>query len=257
MRSKAATMWLAVLLVFAGSMVLWAGWRRLATRESAQVAAEPSAAPADVSEGIVSGVVHEPLREFELTDQEGQPFDSRSLHGEVWVASFFFANCPQICRMQNMKVAELQQRYAGRGLKLISITCDPARDTPEALQNYARMFNADPRHWRMLTGEMSYIRRIGGAIFGVMIHEETHSDRLMAVDRAGKIRGSYRATQPDQFRELEKLLDQLLDEPPPPADGPEESLGATAEKAAELEQPGAAGDESAGTPLETANPAED
>jgi protein SCO1/2 len=151
------------------------------------------------------------LTEFTLTDQHGQPFESKSLQGKVWVASFFFANCPQICRMQNMQVAKLQNKYADRGVELVSITCDPQRDTPAALASYAEMFNAEAEHWHFLTGDLLYIRRIGAEIFQVAVEEETHSDRLLVIDRDGKIRGTYRATKPEQFAALESTLDELLE----------------------------------------------
>ena len=67
-------------------------------------------------------------------------------------SSFFFAQCPSTCYNQNMKLQQLQARFADRGLKLVSITCDPQTDTPAVLTEYARMFNADQQHWHFLTG---------------------------------------------------------------------------------------------------------
>jgi protein SCO1/2 len=38
------------------------------------------------------------------------------------------------------------------GVKLLSITVDPAYDTPERLAAYASRFHADPTKWRFVTG---------------------------------------------------------------------------------------------------------
>ncbi|MEX2111660.1 MAG: SCO family protein [Pirellulales bacterium] len=154
-----------------------------------------------------------PIEDFVLTDQEGQPFDSRTLQGKVWVGSFFFTNCPAICWRLNQALAALQETSPESETHFVSITCDPQNDTPAALAKYAAHFKADPQRWTFLTGDMDLIRSIGNDSFKVAVETNTHSDRAFVVDRNGKVRGRFRLTEPDQIEMLRKLLEVVEAEP--------------------------------------------
>jgi cytochrome oxidase Cu insertion factor (SCO1/SenC/PrrC family) len=153
---------------------------------------------------------------FTLTDQTGQPFDTSSLRGKVWVASFFFVSCPSICVRLNQALANLQLTEPASEVHFVSITCDPENDTPEMLDRYARHFKADPRRWTFLTGDLAEIQKIGVERFQVGVEKGTHSDRVFAIDRAGYIRGNFRVTEPEQLDKLKALLAKLEAEPVPP-----------------------------------------
>jgi cytochrome oxidase Cu insertion factor (SCO1/SenC/PrrC family) len=147
-----------------------------------------------------------PLSEFTLTDQSGRPFDSNSLRGKVWVASFFFTNCPAVCWRLNQALAAIQQTNPQSNVRYVSITCDPENDTPEALTKYAQHFHADPARWTFLTGDMGLIERVGQDFFQISVEKGAHTDRACVVDRKGQVRGRFRLTEPDQVEMLKKLL---------------------------------------------------
>ena len=97
------------------------------------------------------------IPQFTLTDRDGKLFDSASLKGKVWVSDFFFASCPGACPMLSAKLSALHQEFAGEdGLRFVSITTDPAHDTPAVLQDYSARFKADGR-WIFLTGDKTAI----------------------------------------------------------------------------------------------------
>ena len=154
-----------------------------------------------------------PSQPFELTDQSGKTFNSESLAGKVWVGSIFFADCPSTCRVQNNRVAELQREFGDQGVEFVSITCDPANDTPARLAEYSRLFGADPAKWHFLTGDLLLIREIGNNKFGIVVEEEVHSDRLIVFDREGQVVGTYRSTQRDEFLKAQQKLRDLLASP--------------------------------------------
>jgi protein SCO1/2 len=186
---------------------------------------DPSAAAhLPASEPIADGP---PLTEFTLTNEAGQPFDSASLRGKVWVASFFFTNCPAVCWRLNQTLAALQQTEKDSDVRYVSITCDPQTDTPEALAKYAQHFKADPARWTFLTGDMNLIQRIGRDFFRISVEHETHSDRACVVDRKGQVRGRFRLTQPDQVELLKRLLITVAAEEAP--NGGDETPGEPAE----------------------------
>ena len=116
--------------------------------------------------------------------------------------------------MQNTAVAGLQRDFEGKDVHFVSITCDPKTDTPQVLAEYGKFFHADPRHWHFLTGDFPYIQRIG-PMMQTVVQEEIHSDRLFVVDRAGKLRGNFRSSQPEQLAALKTLVDDLSRQPVP------------------------------------------
>lgn len=159
----------------------------------------------------------EALNEFTLTDQTGAPFGTQQLQGQVHVVSFFFATCPSVCRSENQKLQILCERWGDRGVKFVSITCDPETDTPSALNTYARIFNANPEHWKFLTGELQYIRRIGAEMYSALVDKQTHSERLIVVDRWGQVRGRFHWNKPEEVSKMEAMFADLLEEKSPPA----------------------------------------
>ena len=174
-----------------------------------------------------------PLKQFTLTDQAGQPFDSDSLKGKVWVGSFFFTNCPAICWRMNQALAGLEQTGAIGDVDYVSITCDPENDTPAALAKYAEHFKADRERWKFLTGDFKLIKKIGNDFFQVALDKGTHSDRAFVVDRAGRVRGRFRVTDPEQLELLKKLLDSIAAEPANASQPNEEAASPAAVESAE------------------------
>ena len=218
--SAAIMMWLAVLLVFVGGMTLWGAWK-LFQRETAGPAGVSDAKPIAGSELLTSpppGSDQTWIKEFTLTERTGKAFDSRDLAGRVWVASFFFATCPSYCVQQNQHIKHLHDEFATEGVTFVSITCDPKNDTPEKLREYARRFDADPERWLFLTGDLTYIRRIGAEKFGQPVHEQTHKNSLIVVDKWGASRGSFDWNDEAEMKELRQLLGALQAEDAPPED---------------------------------------
>lgn len=154
-----------------------------------------------------------PVAPFKLIDQDGQEFDSASLDGKDWVASFFFTNCPAICWRMNQALAAWQHTHPDADVHFVSITCDPDNDTPAALKKYAEHFKADPKRWTFLTGDMKQIQSVGQESFKITVVKGDHTDRACVVDKNGKVRGRFRLTEADQAEMLERLLDVVTSEP--------------------------------------------
>ncbi|MEX1040539.1 MAG: SCO family protein [Pirellulaceae bacterium] len=203
MTSKVGIFFTAVLLLFLGGLMIWSTLRSRAERE-------PSDAH-DITPKATA--LNREVPPFELTDSAGEMFDTAELDGDVWVASFFFTTCPSTCRLLNQQVAVLQKDWAEKGVKFISITCDPETDTPEVMAAYAEAFDAKPESWKFLTGDLDKIQSIANDNFQVGFAKQTHSDRILVVDREGVMRGTYRATVDDEFAAAQKLIAKLVDQP--------------------------------------------
>jgi protein SCO1/2 len=82
--------------------------------------------------------------------------------GKVFVISFLFTTCRDICPLATARLAELQAKLGdamGRDIFFYSISIDPETDTPERLKQYADTFQAGPG-WLFLTGKPEDIHAI-------------------------------------------------------------------------------------------------
>lgn len=169
----------------------------------------------DSSQVANDDVIHPPeneawLSRFELTERSGETVSSEDLLGQPYVVSFFFTTCPSVCPQQNQKVKQLQERFEGKGVRFLSISVDPEKDTPEVLREYAARFGADQEQWLFLTGDLTYIRRIGGEIFQQPVDKGFHTEKFVLVDAKGKIEGFYSWPESKQFEKLQTAIEGML-----------------------------------------------
>jgi cytochrome oxidase Cu insertion factor (SCO1/SenC/PrrC family) len=206
--NSAVRFWIILVAVLAGvygSFLLWRSDKQqepLAGAPLSGTSTSNAASSIAAQETLSDG----PVAPFKLIDQDGQEFDTSQLDGKVWVASFFFTNCPAICWRMNQALAAWQHTHPESDIHFVSITCDPENDTPAALKKYAEHFKADPKRWTFLTGDMAEIQKIGQKSFHIAVVKGDHTDRACVVDKNGKIRGRFRLTEADQAEMLDRLL---------------------------------------------------
>lgn len=99
----------------------------------------------------------ERLPNFALYNQDGEIVQSRDLRGEDVVINFIFTRCtdPQMCPLSSRKMAELQDMAAEQevtGLRFVTVSFDPAYDTPGRLRTYANAYEIDTANYDFLTG---------------------------------------------------------------------------------------------------------
>jgi protein SCO1/2 len=96
-----------------------------------------------------------PAPELSLTDQDERAVSLAELRGRFVLVDFVYTHCPGPCPILTGVHAEVQRRLPP-GLRertrFVSISLDPARDTPERLRAYARARGADLATWSFLTG---------------------------------------------------------------------------------------------------------
>jgi protein SCO1 len=161
---------------------------------------------------------------FTLTNQLGGTVSLADLEGQVWVANIIFTRCPGPCFQMTKQMQSLQTLLpADSRVQLISLTADPAFDTPPILKNYAARFNADAERWQFLTGQKQelYDLAMGGLklsveenVEGVSIEEQfIHSTRFVVVDRRGRLRDvSQEGTRPEAVQQIRRTVQRLLKE---------------------------------------------
>ncbi len=151
------------------------------------------------------------LPDFSLTERSGQPLSLKDLRGKVWVADFVFTYCGGPCPIMTHRMRQLQDillRDRMEKVVCVSISVDPQRDTPAVLRDYAAKHSASPTRWQFLTGDEKAIRSLALDGFKLAVEEGTpaegplHSSRFVLVDRAGRIRGYYRALSAEEEEDL-------------------------------------------------------
>lgn len=104
-----------------------------------------------------------------LRNQDGLPmrfYDDLVVGDHTVVIHFMYAQCADICPMTTANLARVQRllgERAGREVRLVSISIDPAHDTPAILKAYAALFEARP-DWQFLTGQPQDINRLRRAL---------------------------------------------------------------------------------------------
>ncbi len=163
-----------------------------------------------------------PMPAFDLVSEQGEPFASSELWGEVVVANFIFTNCPTVCPMLTAEMAKLQGRLAAQpGIHLLSFSVDPKNDTPEVLAAYGEKFGQDPGRWTFLTGELAAINEAVEKGFKIGMQgaddpeatafDIVHGEHFVLVDANGVIRGYYRP-EPEAFDRLVEDATRLAKE---------------------------------------------
>jgi len=117
-----------------------------------------------------------------LTTHEGRSvrFYDDLVKGKVVAINFMFTSCQIACPLITPHLVEVQRALgerAGREVTFLSISLDPAHDTPAVLRAYARTFGAGPG-WYFLTGRRTDVERLRRAL-GVY-----DLDPLVDADRA-------------------------------------------------------------------------
>jgi protein SCO1/2 len=139
--------------------------------------------------------------DFSLVNQDGATVRLRDLSGQVLLVGFIFTTCNGTCPATTHRMCQIQQQLKERGMltqgrvHLLSISLDPARDTPETLRGYAKLYDADLASWDFLTGPPADVAKTIAA-WGMWARPAAngqldHPSRVFLVDRSLRVREIY------------------------------------------------------------------
>lgn len=154
----------------------------------------------DIGEGIPN---------FALWDQDGRVVGSGRFQGQQIMLNFIYTRCPfaNMCPLSTQKMMEAQKLARAAGIKdvqFVSITLDPAYDTPGVLHDYAASRGIDTSNFTFLTGPEGAIRDLLTQ-FGVIAQFQggilKHTLATLLIDERGKIvwRADGSEWQPGEF----------------------------------------------------------
>jgi len=147
--------------------------------------------------------------DLKVVTNEGREvrFYSDLLKDRTVLISFYYLDCGTVCPLQNKILAELQNLLGdrlGRDIAILSISVDPARDTPALVAAYGRAWNAKPGRL-FLTGSRINVDWINYKLGGYVEDPTTHKTTYLL----GNVKsGHWMTVRPDTKARV--LADNLL-----------------------------------------------
>lgn len=174
--------------------------------------APDTAAASSASSGFELLAPGQPAPAATFVDQDGKKRPFGSFKGSTVVLTFIYTRCPMptFCPMMDRNFAKIQQQLKGdpalgKRVHLVTVSFDPATDTPTVLRKHGEQLNADFSKWTFLTGDRDEISRFA-ARFGVSVMYEddqsiTHNLRTAIIAPDGKLVKVYTGNDwtPDQI----------------------------------------------------------
>lgn len=160
-------------------------------------AVDPDALPPPVAHEIHAG---DPVPDVALVTQDGEAVRLSDYRGRTVALTFVFTRCPfpEFCPRMMARFAAAHEALIAdeerRGsTHLLTISFDPAYDTPEILKAFGVSFQktAPPfTHWELATGTDEDIRTLGEALGLTYVPESqsfAHNLRTAVIDPEGKL----------------------------------------------------------------------
>jgi protein SCO1 len=156
--------------------------------------------------------IGQPVPDGKFVDQDGKPMTLAALRGSAVLVTFIYTSCPMptFCPLMDRNFAAIQEKLKAdhNALKvhLLSVSFDPATDTPAVLKKHAQGLGADATLWSFVTGDRDDIDQ-WAARFGVAVsramndpRDITHNLRTAIIDRQGNLVQTYTGNEwtPDQ-----------------------------------------------------------
>ncbi len=176
---------------------------------SVNARAQEPAAPQSAAQKYFSDVL--------LVNQNGEKmrFYSDLLEGKTVIINSFFATCQGSCLplLRNLqKVQEALGDRLGKDARIISISVDPAIDTPTALKAYANKLQAKPG-WYFLTGDKASVE-FALKKLGQFVEDKQNHLNLFIIgnERTGLWKKAFGLAKSE---EIVKVVDSVINDQPP------------------------------------------
>ncbi|WP_392538866.1 SCO family protein [Legionella sp. 227] len=141
-----------------------------------------------------------PVNRFQLTGIDEKPFDNKSLKGK-WTLMFFgFTNCGYVCPTTMAELTKMYHILEDKGVKnlprIVMISIDPERDSPEKLRGYVTSFHpnfygarGDEESIKSMTREMgiAYAKVVEKGVDDATNYDIQHSGALMLFNPQGEL----------------------------------------------------------------------
>lgn len=178
----------------------------------------------DVRDTVVDGkkrtdTVWHRISNFSFVNQLNDTVFADDVKGKILVVDFFFTRCPNPCPTMTRNMKKMQAAYKKNDtlIHFISFSVDPARDSVEALKNYADKYNVKHNNWWFLTGEKKTIYDLAFNEFKAAVVDGgevdtafLHTNKFYLLDKNRIIRGWYDGTDTLALTKLARDISLLI-----------------------------------------------
>jgi protein SCO1/2 len=179
------------------------------------VAAAVMARPYTLHGSVIDGDY--PAPDFSLPDGRGGQFTLSEQRGSLTLIFFGYTACPDVCptTLSAMKQASRALGKDAEKLRVVFITVDPQRDTPESAAAYAASFNPTFYGLSGSEGQLAPVWKDYGVFRALnrasptdTVYTVDHSSQVYLVDQQGSLRLTYAFGTPvqDILADLRYLL---------------------------------------------------
>jgi protein SCO1/2 len=127
------------------------------------------------------------LPDFSLVDQNGATIGRDVFRGQWDLVFFGFTQCPDICPLTLQILATAKQQLADNGQdplpRIVLVSVDPERDTPELLARYVAYFDTDSLG---ITGELDELRKLTNSL-GIFFEKVFSDDGNYTVNHSAVV----------------------------------------------------------------------
>jgi protein SCO1/2 len=124
------------------------------------------------------------IKDLAVQTQDGRTvrFYSELVKGRVVAVNFIFTSCTTVCPLMGVRFARLQQILGPRqDISLISVSIDPANDTPARLASWAKSMGARPG-WTLVTGAKSDLDALARSLGVSSASPADHAPLVLIID---------------------------------------------------------------------------
>ena len=129
-----------------------------------------------------------------LLSQDGKAIDLDIYRGKPVLVTMFYASCPATCPLIIDTLREIERKVdepRRPPVRVLLVSLDAARDTPEALRKLAGERRIDTSRWTLAHADAAAVRRIAAALSiqyrQLPNGEFSHSTIISALNADGKI----------------------------------------------------------------------
>jgi protein SCO1/2 len=188
-------------------------------------APNPNQPAPPVNENFVQ--IGKEVPDFTLTNQDGKRFSLKDYRGKALAITFIYARCPlpNYCILMSKNFSDLANQLHDNAemrdkIRLLSVSFDPATDTPEKLKQYGLGYlgkdsKADFTVWQLAVGSEKEVKEVAD-FFGLFykVDEQdkeqfNHSLRTAVIAPDGKVTKIFSGnewTPNDLLREMQATL---------------------------------------------------
>jgi protein SCO1 len=138
----------------------------------------------------ISGAM--PRLDFRMTRvADGMPVTGADYRGKVVALYFGYTNCPDVCPTTLTDLSRMLEQVKSPNVRVLFVSVDPNRDTPEALAHYAAAFS--PQIDGLSGGEEALANlarryRVAYSVDPNPLYTVMHSNAVFFFDKDGRVR---------------------------------------------------------------------